>query len=348
VPTWILSQSEIEEKFYSHGVSMPFQCNNVDASVGANMVFGLTSGLLYDTSFQEYFDDEHIQRMYLDTTDMLAWILETNVMNERPDLTLLYYPPVYDYYWFVSRTLHLLNSAPENSLPVPELLIPIRDKLNVAMRRYGTEQLLTMMKREGYYVYWDDFLGNGDLNSDGVPSPKFEDRVFSTTVALNALIDAWTISKTVGSSRYLSWDESAPSSIRSVIFSGIQWILDKSQSFSKENVFFSGSVKSEKSLPFYFPQNIFREIDSSKEMGCDAVIGMTNGSTIIVGVQNLVDSQTYTAQLAGNCHGSSVPISNSGLNCDHCFFPYWSSPALTSALEVLVLSKAKSLSSFIA
>jgi hypothetical protein len=307
-------------------------------------MFGLTSGLLYNEKFENYFQDEDLQKLYEDTADMLVWVLESDAMNERPDLTLLYYPPVYDFYWFVSRISHLLNSSPNGrKYPLHRILDPIRVKLTNAIRQFGAEQLLNRMQRQGSYVFWDDFLGNADVNEAGAPIPKYEDRVFSTCVALNALIDMWTTSSFDGNTRSISWDKSTPRSVKQVINSGISWILDQSHNFAKENVFFSGSVKSELSLPFYFPQNVFREINSTIDLGCKAGVGFDNGSTIIVGVEGNINPNAYISKLADQCHGSSVPISNAGLNCAMCIFPYWSSPALTNTVEILVLSKAKNL-----
>jgi hypothetical protein len=42
-------------------------------------------------------------------------------MGWRPDLALLYYPPIYDFYWFVARTVFELSAVPDADIPFPEM-----------------------------------------------------------------------------------------------------------------------------------------------------------------------------------------------------------------------------------
>eukprot|EP00475_Leptophrys_vorax_P006857 TRINITY_DN1428_c0_g1_i1.p1 TRINITY_DN1428_c0_g1~~TRINITY_DN1428_c0_g1_i1.p1 ORF type:complete len:650 (-),score=192.97 TRINITY_DN1428_c0_g1_i1:49-1998(-) len=344
VTTWFLSQAEVQAEFVSRGVSMPFQANNVDASVAANLLFGLTSAAINQEGFADLLVDDQIQNLIKGTADMLEWALRRDILQVRPDLTLLYYPPVYDFYWFVARIVHLLNSPPSGALN-SDVLVYVRDKLTAAIQSYGTEQLLGKMEREGDYVHWDDFLGDADTIAL-ISSPKHEDRVFSTCAALNALIDMWTISQydQVTASKTLQWRSDAPQTVQDVIAAGAKWMLEKSMDFPAENVFFSGSMKSPTySLPFYYPQNVLHDVITNVDYDCSANITFTGGSSWLVGVRGVYNETDYVGQLAGTCHGQSVPINYPGNNCDTCVFPYWSAPSLTKALQVLVMSKLKSL-----
>lgn len=347
IPTWLLSQSEVAEGLLSRGISMPFEANNVDASVAANMLFGLSSALVYDSdNFAKYFsNDRKITKIMHDTASMLQWILENNVMDNRPDLALLYYPPVFDFYWFLARIVHLLNNPPSGKLP--SVLEEIRVKLTSSMRVHGTEQILKRVQRDGDYVNWDDFLGNADTIAM-ISTPKHEDRIFSTCAALNALLDTWTLSKydLVTQSKQLIWSPDVPDSIKTLIISGGKWLLEKSDKFPSENVFFSGSMKSPVySLPFNYPHNFLKQVNGST-LDCSAEITFVGGSSLLVGVRGVIPESEYLAKLAGSCHGRTAAISYGGSNCESCIFPFWSAPSLTNALEVLVMSKLKSLNVF--
>ncbi len=49
----------------------------------------------------------------IDTTDLLDFVIR-QVIEVRPDLILMYYPSQYDFYWFVSRIVSLLNRMKNN------------------------------------------------------------------------------------------------------------------------------------------------------------------------------------------------------------------------------------------
>jgi hypothetical protein len=90
---------------------MPFNINNVDISVNANVIFGLNNLLLTlnQTQREKLFTQE-LKQMYINATSMIAWSIENDIISWRPDLALLYYPSIYDFYWFASRNLQLLES----------------------------------------------------------------------------------------------------------------------------------------------------------------------------------------------------------------------------------------------
>lgn len=106
VTTWLQHHSEIKESA-AHGSSkMPFSVNNIDATVLCNALYGMASMVIHGGP--EYADkldnDRDLQNLFKSSIRLLAWILETDQLSKRADLVLLYYPPVYDFYWF--GTLH--------------------------------------------------------------------------------------------------------------------------------------------------------------------------------------------------------------------------------------------------
>lgn len=63
------------KKGLKKGVSMPFNINNIDVTVSANTIYGITSGILSGTLSPELFDQD-IQVMFLTRelyTTRLLW-----------------------------------------------------------------------------------------------------------------------------------------------------------------------------------------------------------------------------------------------------------------------------------
>jgi hypothetical protein len=50
-------------------------------------------------------------QVYLDTADYMSYIIKTDAVAARPDIALLYYPPVFNFYLFAARTLAATRAA---------------------------------------------------------------------------------------------------------------------------------------------------------------------------------------------------------------------------------------------
>lgn len=111
---------------------MPFDLNNVDASVNANFLFGLLFQI--KGGFEA---GSELRQMMRDIADLLAYVIE-DAIHRRPDLILMYYPSKYDFYWFVGRTLGLLQRMGQ----LDGDLQYVFDRLSHSMRGKGTAQLL--------------------------------------------------------------------------------------------------------------------------------------------------------------------------------------------------------------
>src|SRR5690606_17188949 len=95
----------------------------------------------------------------------------------------------------------------------------IQRVLSAAMRTSGTSTLLSQAQfvpaatksiQEGhkhgddYYAVWDEFLGNADTDFHNASTPHYDDRLFTTGVAVNALIDSWSFQIDGAESRRVS------------------------------------------------------------------------------------------------------------------------------------------------
>lgn len=56
----------------THFSLQPFNANNVDASVCANSIFGMTMGALTFNDSSKWFGSD-LQQVYLDTAKLVAW-----------------------------------------------------------------------------------------------------------------------------------------------------------------------------------------------------------------------------------------------------------------------------------
>lgn len=106
--------------------------------------------------------------------------IDSGRVLQRPDLGMLYYPPLMDLYWFISRTVFILNSYSQ-TLDSPTLS-RAKEMLTATMRNAATNQILSLSIRENNSsVYWQDFLGLADTNLFGSPHPNPDDRLFTTS-----------------------------------------------------------------------------------------------------------------------------------------------------------------------
>jgi len=161
--TWAMDINQDKQTFTDY--AMPFHANNVDLTVSANVIYGLSAAVLDSSvngSCPEWFDSE-LQMIHMNTTNMLSWFIMRN-FSSRPDLALTYYPSVYNFYWFTSRIWNLLASyvAKNSKLPCSSMDSSF-ETLEVALLGAATGDLLSRAStdKDGL-VYYDDFLGKAD------------------------------------------------------------------------------------------------------------------------------------------------------------------------------------------
>lgn len=203
---------------------MPFNTNNVDMTVNANSLFGLNS-LLTTLPIDEANNlfDEGLKGIYKNVTSLLSYGISSGIVLERPDLALTYYPSEYDFYWFVGRNIHLLANAKlaskNNTLPFPELEECLKT-LSSIMTKVGFNQLLNLAKSDGTAnnrIYWEGFLGNYGNET------RHEDRLFSTAVTLNTLLDSFTV--TLPNRKSRQWTKDASPAVKTAIQHAINFLV---------------------------------------------------------------------------------------------------------------------------
>ncbi len=164
VTTWTHFVSDDDEV-----AAMPFHVNNIDLVVGANVIYGITGCILSQLENPRMWFDDDLQVVYENTTELITWLVERN-LSSRPDLALTYYPSIFNFYWFLSRTHNLLQTYLVNinlSLPFP-VMGRVMSKLSSTLRGAVTNDLLERaIEDSNGLIYYQDFLGKDDRNELG-------------------------------------------------------------------------------------------------------------------------------------------------------------------------------------
>ncbi len=66
---------------------MPFNVNNVDVTVAANAIYGMTSAVVGELGnfAGAFLESKDLQQIYLNTTRFVTWTINSN-FSGRPDL----------------------------------------------------------------------------------------------------------------------------------------------------------------------------------------------------------------------------------------------------------------------
>ncbi|KAL6056649.1 Cellulase [Balamuthia mandrillaris] len=354
ISTWSLGLIDVIKMAPIPG--MPLNINNVDASVAANTIYGLTTALLFDLSegSSDWFDAE-LQRIYEDTAEYVSWTVTSGQMLKRPDIGLLYYPSLYDYYWFISRLVFLLDSSAPALVNALYARYPVVQKVKnmfeEAMSSAGTEQLigLATVEEDGNYVYWDDFLGDGDTGIFGEPVIRGEDRLFSTAISVIALVDIWTMpaSTSNNGSPKLQWRSGTPTHVKEYLPKAAKFLKDNifSWSYRVSNAFFSGSVKGTSTLPFLYPMNFAMWTNGTMINNFTLQVILEHGGQAILGVTGVIPADEYQHMINNPRFPYPVPQTFPGYNHLNAMilFPYWSSAPLTYSMTALAITKFSAL-----
>lgn len=89
------------------------------------------------------------------TIDVVVYFLEEE-MDSRPDLILMYYPSEYTFYWFIARSLSLL----ERTNLTDKDMIYAHSRLAPVIRKTITKKVLKQKKKGTKGSFWAEFLGN--------------------------------------------------------------------------------------------------------------------------------------------------------------------------------------------
>jgi hypothetical protein len=196
-----------------------------------------------------------MQIMYKSTLDLLIWAVKNDRMRKRPDLSLLYYPSIFDFYWLVSRTFSTLKNFNFNGHPNKHFFHKAVNKLDSVLKGEATDQIMSRIKQSDDGRYFPDLLGNHEAVNRG------EDIIFSTGLALNSLLKIWTTDILDGVKiKAIKYDTTHSNfqkyRINEVNDDIVKYIINAFDPFlgpEVENIFFSGSVKNINSYAFYYP-----------------------------------------------------------------------------------------------
>lgn len=192
----------------------------------------------------------------------------------------MYYPSRYNFLWYTSRTLFLLENEfqefnkldskkdtkhQNNFASLKEIFAIAKSYLKETFENSVTEFLFQkqIKSESNNEVYFCDFLGQGDKNILGKPEASNDDCLFTTAQSINILIATWTVfNKDEGK---LVWKINAPRQVVELMISSVNWLKKNAlgHKFKPMNAFFSGSVKGSSSLPFYYPTNVAQYLNGT-------------------------------------------------------------------------------------
>eukprot|EP00340_Litonotus_pictus_P012435 CAMPEP_0170536794 /NCGR_PEP_ID=MMETSP0209-20121228/102343_1 /TAXON_ID=665100 ORGANISM="Litonotus pictus, Strain P1" /NCGR_SAMPLE_ID=MMETSP0209 /ASSEMBLY_ACC=CAM_ASM_000301 /LENGTH=521 /DNA_ID=CAMNT_0010838197 /DNA_START=866 /DNA_END=2431 /DNA_ORIENTATION=+ len=342
--TWLWRwEDEIKSKDY---VSMPFHTNNIDLNVAGNFFYGIASTLSYNNDLSQLnfiAKDQEITQMIFDTVDLFIFVIKNNIPNKRPDISLLYYPSVWDFYWLISRTSFMIKSDLKEKSILGEYaehrelevliknIIKANEKIQIVLEKDAMEFLNSRINitKEGDKAFVTEFLGNYKGKE------RNEDAMFATGLTLNSLLNIWTLKK----EGKVYWESKATTETKDLINKMTKYILNKVNQWfqpSMEGAFFSGSLHGAySSWPYFYPANFFKYTNGTEfEKDNFDLLSDVNNS---IGVAGYIEEEEFNLQLKRKHYNQTIPFQADDLNGSA--FPYWSSPALTESVLILGLSK---------
>ena len=333
ITTWM--QNIDEQRLQNEFATKRFNTNNVDVTVCANSVYGITAAVIYNPNgFRDAFlNSTQFQEIYLNTTEFINWAIKTK-FSSRPDLALVYYPSVYTFFWFVSRSLFLLendlNIVKDNK--VKEILLIVRMKLRKTFENEVTDFFLENVKYENTLAYYEEFLGLSDR------PPTGEDRLCSTAQAINILIATWTYQSESGK---LKWKSNTDEKVKNLIKACVDWLKINIfyPKLKLSNAFFSGESRNLEALPYWYPANFIQDLNGT--LLSEAQV--KNFKTLVYGVSGVIEEDEYEKKLQQKKFGRNTPLNFNGYNSDENCFTFWASEPITYTFALLALSQFNNL-----
>lgn len=150
---------------FDKGVRLLYNVNSVGLVIIVNVLYSLTAGVLSEMDNPDTWFDDDVQSLYSDCVDHVIYEVQTN-FSSRPDLALAYYTAQYSAYWLMARTLQILRAS-DGQLKYSVMKKASQD-LESLLRNDVTDTLLKLANHdESGLIYYDDFIGVGDVDSSG-------------------------------------------------------------------------------------------------------------------------------------------------------------------------------------
>ncbi|XP_076087214.1 uncharacterized protein LOC143057729 isoform X1 [Mytilus galloprovincialis] len=332
VTTWVQDLVDVKTQYFQ-GIDTPGNVNNVDITVCANALFGITNAILSGLVTSEVLYDPVLQQLYLNTSTMIEFQIQTN-FSGRPDLALTYYPSVFEFYWFVARTYtQLERKARIGELP-HEAMRTVMEGLGSALKGNMTQHVISQSKMEGNdMIYYDDFLGDGDIDNNKNHVEFGEDRLWTTSMAINALITTWTVYN--DATQKLNWYDDTPTEVKTTVQKATTWLNTYilSGKYQPWNAFFSGSFKGFGTSQTEYPANRDEYFNGTKIPGDEHHHGPT-----IRGMEGVATEDWYKQQLMIPHSDRLTPLDFHGFNDQDTYFPFWNSEPYTYVTSLLALA----------
>ncbi|KAN0038754.1 hypothetical protein ACTA71_000942 [Dictyostelium dimigraforme] len=335
--TYFLSLDE-QIKYFPE-IQIPSLSNHIELSVVSNVLFSILSAIkCYGLKILDLINIKFILKSIV---FLLEYSIKTNLIFDRADILLLYYPSVYSFLWFVSRSNFILKELKlkeNNNFPLilEEILIVLND---IGENEVTNKLIDRLIIDQNQQYYWEDFLGNSDVFKSE-PIKYGEDRFFCTSLVINTLIDNWTIP--IDSSSYKrSFKEITPNKIKSIIKKSSLYvsksILNEDEKLS--NVFFSEASKGRSTKIMDYPSNIKINANNGNIVKSDFDLeNLKSKKQLIVYFSGIIEEENYKKLL-----NEKKTIEKWNGNFNENPFIYWSSPIFTYSISLLALSKFKSL-----
>lgn len=338
VTTWFMNIRE-ELSGQQGDMTMPTFVNDVCLAVGANVIYGITSTILNGLVPLEILDDPGIVQLLHNTSSLIDHMIQHD-FHQRQDLILFYYPPRNQFYFFLSRSFFLLNMYGNIFTEEGTVLHKVYTSLKTCLEGKITDDLIHKGQKDSVFgtIYFDDFVGAGDIAKNGNTVRRGEDRIFSTSMAANTLIYTWAVFDRITSS--LSWKPDVSQDVIRVTRGCVHWLLlhATDQNFKPWNAFFSSGRKGLRNLPFWYPANRFQFINGSYLTLLDTQTKLPV-DMFFAAMQGYVQTEQYESMLNRSHFGDKTPTTFPGYNAkDWNSFAFWSSEAYSYASALLAIS----------
>jgi len=333
--SWLINQQEIIPEVMELII---INANEIDIVVFTSFIRGITTLVLTGADMlkekkQSNFFTKDLQKEYSDSAEFLLWAVETNMVNDHPDLISLY-PERYIGYDHVGKLLQWLRNYKDDDIPY-DVIINVRKMLITLVEDYWTKELLDAMviKEDTQEAYCDGILGTYAGKSWA------EDRLCCTAYYADALVSFWTVRD---DEKGIVWIENTPSKVKTVAaYSGnyvAKAALDESTSL--QGIMYSIDANTIDDEPYRWPVNVHEYLNKTSVEPHNENLVDVDLINLSWNVQGFISDDKYQNMLKQKWFQKKTPLKfqgwNNPENSDN--FPYFFSEGLTLSHSALFLS----------
>eukprot|EP01132_Coremiostelium_polycephalum_P006678 gene6678-8262_t len=340
ITSWLYNISSQRSTFGFN--QMPSNVNNVDLAVSANALLGILQTIRSnDTSVRPTIDlPNDLGNIFTSNSLLIKWALESRIIYDRPDLSFLYYTSVQTFHHFIARLVYFLEEYKNDYIIKGKQFPLVFDSTLEILKNTSeviiTREILNTSHGDCNDIYWESFLGNADT-VNGSKIKYSEDRFFSTALAINSLIDIWTVPiRSDVKSIKRKWKENTPIDVKLIVDLSIEYLKKNilKDIVKSSGPFFTFSPNTPETIPLRYPSNFCVYFNSTK---CDPHQILLEPWNVIATMSGFVSELEYKNMLSQQWSGVPVPMEFKGYN----FYPipYFSSDTYTYSITLLAFSK---------